>query len=65
MLRLALAALLLALCFDALSTALVWDLVRSLTGTARRSAIHAVRPVDVRESRHAQAPPSPDATPEP
>jgi hypothetical protein len=48
-LRLMLVALVLALGFDALSTALVWDLVRVLPGTAKRAPVHAVRPADVRE----------------
>lgn len=58
-LRLTLLALVLALGFDALSTALVWDLVRDLPGTARRSAVHAVRPADVRESTRRPVTPAP------
>lgn len=49
LLRLTLLALLLALAFDALSTALAWDIVRALEGTVRRAPVHAVRPADVRE----------------
>lgn len=46
--RLALFALVLALAFDALSTALAWDLVRALEGAVHRVPVHAVRPADVR-----------------
>jgi hypothetical protein len=62
-LRLTLVALVVALGFDALSTALVWDLVRGLPGTVQRSPAHAVRQADVRESsRNPAAPAAPDAT---
>jgi hypothetical protein len=44
-------ALVLALGFDALSTALVWDVVRALPGTVKRAPVRAVRSSDVRESR--------------
>jgi hypothetical protein len=47
--RLTLLALLLALAFDAVSTALAWSVVRALPGTSKRSPVHAVRPGDVRE----------------
>jgi hypothetical protein len=57
LLRLTLVALVLALAFDALSTALAWNLVRALPGTVRRSTVHAVRPADVRD-------PSPPAGPD-
>jgi len=57
LLRLTLLALVLALAFDALSTALAWDLVRALEGTVHRTPVHAVRPADVREpSRFPQTP---------
>ena len=62
LLRLTLLALVLALAFDALSTALAWDLVRALEGAVRRAPVHAVRPADVREpSRRPDAalPPAP------
>ncbi|HMK73382.1 MAG TPA: hypothetical protein VK454_08575 [Myxococcaceae bacterium] len=59
LLRLTLVALLLAFGFDALSTALVWDSVRALTVDGKRAAIHAVRAVDVRETRRTPAPDAP------
>jgi hypothetical protein len=65
LLRLTLVALLLAFGFDALSTALVWDSVRALTGDGKRSAIHAVRAVDVRETRRPGSPSAADAPREP
>jgi hypothetical protein len=54
--RLTLVALVLALAFDALSTALAWDVVRALEGTVRRAPVHAVRPADVRRP---DVPPAP------
>ncbi len=58
--RLTLVALVLALAFDALSTALAWDLVRALQGTVRRAPPHAVRPADVREpAKHPEVSPAP------
>jgi len=63
-LRLTLVVLLLAFGFDALSTALVWDSVRALTGAGKRTTIHAVRAVDVRETRREGAGPAPEQ-PEP
>jgi hypothetical protein len=62
LLRLALVALVVALGYDALSTALVWDLVRELPGTVRRSSVHAVRPADVREPSRRPTPAPPSAT---
>jgi len=60
LLRLTLVALVLALAFDALSTALAWDLVRALEGAVRRVPVHAVRPADVKEStRHPDVSPAP------
>jgi hypothetical protein len=59
LLRLTVVALVLALAFDAVSTALAWDVVRALPATVRRGPGHPVRAVDVREpGRH----PGPDAT---
>jgi hypothetical protein len=49
LLRLTLVALVLALAFDALSTALAWNLVRALPGTAKHSPVRAVRQTDVRD----------------
>ena len=58
LLRLTVVALLLALAFDALSTALAWDVVEALQGGAQRSAVHAVRPAELRETtRRPDAPP--------
>ena len=65
LLRLTLVALVVAFCFDALSTALVWDSVRALTGAGKRPALHAVRAVDVRETRRPGTPAAPEAQPEP
>ena len=60
LLRLTLLALLLALAFDALSTALAWDIVRALEGAVQRAPVHAVRPADVREPvRRPDVPPNP------
>ena len=62
LLRLMVIALVLALAFDALSTALAWDVVRALEGAVQRSPVHAVRPADVRrgdvQPSSAQAPSS-------
>ena len=49
LLRLTVVALLAALAFDAVSTALAWNLVRALPGTAKHAPVHAVRTGDVRE----------------
>lgn len=58
--RLTLLALVLALAFDALSTALAWDVVRALEGAVRRVPVHAVRPADVRDpNRRAEVSPAP------
>ncbi|MGO8969364.1 MAG: hypothetical protein ACLQDQ_07305 [Myxococcaceae bacterium] len=63
LLRLTVIALVLALAFDALSTALAWDVVRALEGAVQRSPVHAVRPADVRRADvpppSGQAPSSP------
>jgi hypothetical protein len=59
LLRLTLVALVAALAFDAVSTALAWNVVVALPASLRRAPVHAVRPADVREpGRH----PGPDAT---
>ncbi len=56
LLRLMLVALVLALAFDAVSTALAWDVVRALPGTVRRSPVHAVRSAEAKDlSRPADA----------
>jgi hypothetical protein len=62
LLRLALVALLLALAFDAVSTALAWSVVRALPGTAKRGPVRAVRPADVREPAQ-QSLPDADSAP--
>jgi hypothetical protein len=49
LLRLTLLALVLALGFDALSTALAWNVVRALPATVRRAPVHAIRPADARD----------------
>ena len=46
--RLTLMALIAALAFDAVSTALAWNLVRDLPGTTKHDAVRAVRQTDVR-----------------
>lgn len=48
LLRLTLVALVAALAFDAVSTALAWNLVRALPGTTKHGPLHAVRQTDVR-----------------
>jgi hypothetical protein len=48
LLRLTLVALIAALAFDAVSTALAWNVVRDLSGTTKHGPIHAVRQTDVR-----------------
>ncbi|MGO9831239.1 MAG: hypothetical protein ACLPJH_13970 [Myxococcaceae bacterium] len=50
LLRLTAIALVLALAFDALSTALAWDVVRALESAVKRAPVHAVRPADVRRA---------------
>jgi hypothetical protein len=49
LLRLTVVALVLALGFDAVSTALAWNVVRALPETSKRGAVHAVRAADLRE----------------
>lgn len=61
LLRLTLVALVLALAFDAVSTALAWNVVRALPGTVRRAPIHAVRPADVRDPASPAAPEAPSS----
>jgi hypothetical protein len=51
LLRLTLVALVLALAFDALSTALAWNVVRALPGTVRRAPVHTVRSADAKDVR--------------
>jgi hypothetical protein len=60
LLRLTLVALVLALAFDALSTALVWNVVRALPGTVRRAPVHPVRPADVRDPSSPAGPDEPN-----
>jgi hypothetical protein len=50
LLRLALVGLVLALGFDAVSTALAWNVVRALPAAVRRAPVHAVRPADTRDA---------------
>jgi hypothetical protein len=64
LLRLTLVALVLALAFDAVSTALAWDVVRALPGTVRRSPIHAVHTANGKDASRpvdSDAPDSSDA----
>jgi hypothetical protein len=63
LLRLTLLALVLALAFDAVSTALAWNLVRALPGTVKRGPVRAVRPADIREPGWNTGPESPDSEP--
>ena len=56
LLRLTMVALVLALAFDAVSTAIAWNLVRALPGTGKHSAVHAVRQTDVRDPSRPVAP---------
>ena len=49
LLRLMLVALVLALVFDAVSTALAWNVVRALPGTVRRGPAHAVRSAEAKD----------------
>lgn len=59
LLRLVVVALVVAVAFDAVSTALAWDVVRALEGAVRRGPVHAVHPADVRDtSRRPDVPPS-------
>jgi hypothetical protein len=64
LLRLTVVALVLALAFDAVSTALAWDVVRALPETVRRGPVHAVRATDVKEPGRHVAPDATDAAPE-
>jgi hypothetical protein len=63
LLRLTLVALVLALAFDAVSTALAWNVVRALPGTVRRGPVHTVRSADAKDVRpvDSDAPDSNDA----
>jgi hypothetical protein len=63
LLRLTLLALVLALAFDAVSTALAWNLVRALPGTVKRGPVRAVRPADIREPGRRTGPDVPDSEP--
>ena len=61
--RLTVVALMLALAFDALSTALAWDVVRAVEGTVQRAPVRAVSPTVLRDAY--RRPESPQAVPEP
>jgi hypothetical protein len=63
LLRLTVVALVLALAFDAVSTALAWDVVRALPETVRRGPVRAVRPADVKEPGRHLAPDATDVAP--
>jgi hypothetical protein len=61
LLRLTLVALVLALAFDAVSTALAWNVIRALPGTVRRGPVHAVRPADGKDAPRPVASDAPDS----
>jgi hypothetical protein len=63
LLRLTVVALVLALAFDAVSTALAWDVVRALPETVRRGPVRPVRPADVKEPGRHVVPDTTDAAP--
>jgi hypothetical protein len=60
LLRLTLVALVLALAFDAVSTAIAWNVIRALPGTVRRGPVHTVRPTEVRDPSPLPGPDAPE-----